>query len=162
MVRGSGRAPRIERQDLPGQRGQGNSEIPDFGSCLQERADKAAERAAARFNAIAQTSAPAGQAALRASFRALARRLDQGTWARRFADPADIQTFLMADPLFKAAKSDEKTRWEALQQALNVFILRGYLSGALGRPYDISHEALIPNWPKFREWLQGPDKLRHR
>jgi hypothetical protein len=40
---------------------------------------------------------------------------------------------------------------------LREFLVRGYLSGGNGVPYDISHEALIRNWPRFQEWLREPE-----
>jgi WD domain, G-beta repeat len=150
----------IERKDLPGQECE-NAEAPDLGACLRARADKAASRAAIRFAAVGGTSVAAGEAALQAAFRALACRSDGTTWARRFAEPDDMKSFMAADRDSDLVKLDEGARWEALRQALHVFLLRGYLSGGSGRPYDISHEALIRNWPKFREWLQGPEEVAY-
>jgi WD40 repeat protein len=150
----------IERQDLPGQVS-AETELPDLGSCLRLRADKAAERAANRFTAVGHTSAGAGEAALRAAFRSLARRTDGSTWARRFAEPHEMRSFMAAEHASATARMTEEVRWEALRQALHIFLLRGYLSGGGGRPYDISHEALIRNWPKFREWLQGPEEVTY-
>jgi hypothetical protein len=46
---------------------------------------------------------------------------------------------------------------EAIQEPLGEFLIRGYLSGGNGSPYDISHEALIRNWPRFQDWLSGPE-----
>jgi hypothetical protein len=99
-------------------------------------------------------------AALEAAFRALARRDDRNAWVRRFADPEEMQAFMAADSIFVDQMKGAAQR-EALRQSLNVFLLRGYLSGGNGRPYDISHEALIRNWPKFREWLQGPEEVTY-
>jgi hypothetical protein len=148
----------IERADLPGQK-DGEVETPDLGACLRERADKAGQRAAARFASVAGTSPDVGEKALQAAFRALARRDDRGTWARRFAEPEDIQAFVAADPGLGITATNKDAQWEALRQALHVFLLRGYLSGGGDRPYDISHEALIRNWPRFREWLRGPEEV---
>lgn len=150
--------PTIERSDLPGSEG-ATGEAPDLGACLRVRADKAAKRAANRFAEVGQTSPEVGEAALQAAFRALARRDDNGTWARRFAEPADINSFMAADPAL--ARMPESLRRDALRGALDVFVLRGYLSGGHGRPYDISHEALIRNWPKFREWLREPEEVAY-
>jgi WD40 repeat protein len=150
----------IERQDLPGQESP-DTEVPDLGSCLGVRADKAAERAANRFAAVGHTSVDAGEAALSAAFRSLARRSDGSTWARRFSEPDDMQAFMAAERTSVIAQMSEDARREALRQALHVFLLRGYLSGGEGRPYDISHEALIRNWAKFREWLQGPEEVTY-
>jgi WD40 repeat protein len=148
----------IERADLPGQK-DGDIEAPDLGSCLRARADKAAERAAGRFAAIGQTSLQEGEKALQAAFRALARRDDRGTWARRFAEPEDMQAFMAADHALEIAQTNQSVAWQALRQALHVFLLRGYLSGDAGRPYDISHEALIRNWRQFEEWLREPEEV---
>lgn len=150
--------PTIKRSDLPGSEG-ATGEAPDLGACLRVRADKAAERAAKRFATVGQTSPEVGEAALQAAFRALARRDDNGTWARRFAEEADITSFMAADPTIGQMEGD--VRWKALCAALDVFLLRGYLSGGHGRPYDISHEALIRNWPKFREWLREPEEVAY-
>jgi hypothetical protein len=46
---------------------------------------------------------------------------------------------------------------EAIQEPLSEFLIRGYLSGGNGSQYDISHEALIRNWPRFQHWLSGPE-----
>jgi hypothetical protein len=154
----TGCPPTIEMKDLPGQV-EPIPDVPDLGSCLRARADKAAERAAQRFAVATQTSIDGGKAALRAAFRALARRVDQGTWARRFAEPEDMKMFMAADPVLRVQGCEEDTRWHGLCDALHVFLLRGYLSGGNSRPYDISHEALIRNWPMFREWLQGPEEV---
>jgi WD40 repeat protein len=152
--------PRLEirREDLPGQP-DGNGNAPDLGSCLRERVNKAAERAAKRFADVGGTTAANGEVALRAAFRTLARRDDRGTWARRFGRPQEMKAFMAADPSLR--QITEEARWEALRHALHVFLLRGYLTGGDGRPYDISHEALIRNWPKFQEWLRDLDEVAH-
>jgi DNA-binding beta-propeller fold protein YncE len=150
--------PTIERSDVPGQADTARG-APDLGACLHVRVDEAAERAAERFAAVGETSRDAGEAALRAAFRALARRDDNGTWARRFAEPDDITCFMSADPTLSQVK--EANRWEAIRHALDIFLLRGYLSGGRSRPYDISHEALIRNWPRFREWLREPEEVAY-
>ncbi len=150
----------IQRADLPGQK-DGEVETPDLGACLRARADRAAERAAERFASTGESSSDAGERALKAAFRALARRDDRGTWARRFAEQEDMQAFMAADPTLEIARANGSLAWEALRQALHVFLRRGYLSGGDGRPYDISHEALIRNWPKFREWLREPEEVAH-
>jgi hypothetical protein len=153
--------PTIERGDLPGQIVSDWQE-PDLGSCLKVRADKAAERAVQRFaEAAGEDIAEAGEAALQATFRALARRNDRGAWARRFANPEDIRSFMDADPILAGSKMSVPKSCEALRQALHVFVLRGYLSGGGLQPYDISHEALIRNWPKFREWLREPEEVTY-
>jgi hypothetical protein len=151
--------PKIERTDLPGQ-DIDHTQPPDLGSSLRVRADRAAERAAGRFARITGTSNAVGMATLQAAFRALARRDDRNAWVRRFADPEEMQAFMAADSIF-VDRMKGAAQEEALRQSLNVFLLRGYLSGGNGRPYDISHEALIRNWPKFREWLQGPEELTY-
>jgi hypothetical protein len=46
---------------------------------------------------------------------------------------------------------------QVIQESLGEFLIRGYLSGGNGSPYDISHEALIRNWPRFQDWLSGPE-----
>lgn len=152
--------PTIERIDLPGQV-DADCEAPDLGSCLRERADKAAERAAKRFAVVGNTSVDAGEKSMQAAFRALARRDDRGTWARRFAEPDDMLSFMAADPALQISETNKHERLEALRKALHVFLLRGYLSGGDGRPYDISHEALIRNWPRFREWLREPEEVAY-
>lgn len=150
----------ITRDDLPGQK-KGWTE-PDLGACLKERADKAEHRAAERFRAIIGTDNEAASAdALQAAFRALARRDDRGNWARRFAGRDEIQAFLKASPDSAVAKFPEEKCWNALKQALNVFLLRGYMSRGGDGKYDISHEALIRNWPLFREWLRDPAEVAY-
>jgi WD40 repeat protein len=152
--------PLIERADLPGQV-DANAEAPDLGACLRERADKADDRAAKRFAKVGNTSQDVGERSMQAAFRALARRDDRGTWARRFAEPDDILSFMAADPALEISETNKLERLEALRKALHVFLLRGYLSGGDGRPYDISHEALIRNWPRFREWLREPEEVAY-
>jgi WD40 repeat protein len=152
--------PGIEREDLPGQV-EANGEAPDLGACLRERADKAADRAAKRFARVGNSSLDVGEKSIRAAFRALARRDDRGTWARRFAEPDDMLSFMAADPALEISEKSKCGRLEALRNALHVFLLRGYLSGGDGRPYDISHEALIRNWPRFREWLREPEEVAY-
>jgi hypothetical protein len=152
--------PTIERKDLPGQ-GSESAQAPDLGACLRVRADKAVAQAAKCFAAVGGISEAAGEAALQAAFRALARRTDRMDWTSRFAEPEEMESFIAADRRPDFARLDEDTRSEALRQALHVFLLRGYLSGGNGRPYEISHDALIRNWPKFLEWLKGPEEVAH-
>jgi WD40 repeat protein len=150
----------IERADLPGQV-DAKAVAPDLGACLRERADKAADRAAERFEKLGRTSPGVGEKSMQAAFRALARRDDRGTWARRFAEPDDMLSFMAADPALRISGANRHRRLQALRNALHVFLLRGYLSGGDGRPYDISHEALIRNWPRFREWLREPEEVAY-
>ena len=133
----------------------------NLSDCLNARADKAADRAAERFAKIAQTDQPVGMDALKAAFRALARRDDKGYWARRFANRSEITAFLEADVGSAVASVPDEERWNALQEALQEFQMRGYLSGGDGRDYDISHEALIRNWKKFQDWLRGPEEVAY-
>jgi hypothetical protein len=149
----------IARQDLPGQAEQWDA--PDLSACLKARADKAADRAAERFATHTATNQAAGTDALQAAFRALARRDDNGNWARRFAGRDEITAFLAADPNLQVVAIPEDSRWAAVAQALNVFLLRGYLNRGGDGKYDISHEALIRNWPLFRNWLRGPNEVAY-
>ncbi len=152
----------ITRQDLVGYHG--DDEVPDLGECLNLRADDACAEAAERFAASvagAGGTKETGDAALRATFRALARRDDIGNWARRFAGRSDIMVFLDADQNSGLARIPDAARWSALQNALNAFLLRGYLNGGGARDYDISHEALIRNWRKFQLWLRDPREVAY-
>ncbi len=149
----------IKHEDLPGQTGKG--EIPDLGACLETRADKAQDRAAERFAEDTGTNKTFGTEALRAAFRALARRDDRGNWARRFAGKEEITAFLKADQDSAVAKFPDQECWNALKQALHVFLLRGYMSRGGEGKYDISHEALIRNWPLFQDWLRDPEEVAY-
>ena len=152
----------IMRDDLPGYHN--DEEVPDLGECLNLRADAACTEAAKRFAraaANAGATEETGEDALRAAFRALARRDDLGNWARRFADPNDIKVFLDAEADSVLARIRDAPRWIALQKALNSFLLRGYLNGGGIRDYDISHEALIRNWRKFQVWLRDPREVAY-
>jgi len=152
----------ITRRDLPGYHGEDG--VPDLGECLNLRADDACAEAAGRF--AASTAGPGatteiGEEALRATFRSLARRDDAGNWARRFAGRSDITVFLDANPNSALARIPDAARWSELQNALNSFLLRGYLNGRGERDYDISHEALIRNWRKFQVWLRDPREVAY-
>ena len=151
--------PEIGVADLPGQRA--GCTVPDLGECLNRRADDACLQAAQRFARIGTTSKETGEGALRAAFRALARRDDIGNWARRFAGHDDITVFLAAEPNSALAGMPDDLRWEALQKALNSFLLRGYLNWGRTGDYDISHEALIRNWKKFQLWLRDPREVAY-
>jgi hypothetical protein len=153
----------VRRSDLPGQTISGNGP-PDLSACLRYRADKATVEAIGRFDAVAGTDRnglSTGGPALQAAFRALARRDDRGNWARRFAAKRDIVAFLDADTTPDLASLTSRLRWKAAKRALRIFVMRGYLSGGDGRPYDISHEALIRNWPQFQEWLRDPIEVAY-
>ena len=150
----------ITRDDLPGNRR--DTSVPDLGECLNARADAACAEAAQRFEASAGQTTRTGEEALRATFRALARRDDNGNWARRFAGRSDITVFLDADSNSPPnGPIGEEQQWIELQKALNSFLLRGYLNGGGDRDYDISHEALIRNWRKFQLWLRDPREVAY-
>jgi WD40 repeat protein len=149
----------IRAADLPGHQHEG--EIPDLGECLNRRADDASHEAAERFASIGTTTTEIGEQALRAAFRALARRDDITNWARRFASRDDITAFLAAEPNSVLAGMHDDLRWTALQKALNSFLLRGYLNRGRTGDHDISHEALIRNWKKFQLWLRDPREVAY-
>jgi hypothetical protein len=151
----------ITSDDLPGQ-------VPawekaDLSACLQARADKANDRAIERFakSIDMKGDGKIGGEALRAAFRSLARRDDQGNWARRFAGRDEIAAFLNADSTSAVAQLPDDLRWRGLQEALRVFLLRGYMSQGNEQKYDISHEALIRNWPLFQGWLRRPEEVAY-
>jgi hypothetical protein len=149
----------ITRKDLPGQAEEWDA--PDLSACLKVRADKAESRAAERFAEHAGTAVEVGKSAIEAAFRALARRDDRGNWARRFAGRGDIIAFLNANPKSEIAKLTDDRKWPAVEEALRVFQLRGYMSRGGEQKYDISHEALIRNWPLFEKWLREPQEVAH-
>jgi hypothetical protein len=149
----------ITRKDLPGQAEEWD--VPDLSACLKVRADKAGSRAAERFAQHAGTTVEVGKSAIEAAFRALARRDDRGNWARRFAGRDEITAFLNADPKSEIAKLTDDRKWPAVEEALHVFQLRGYMSRGGEQKYDISHEALIRNWPLFQEWLRAPQEVAY-
>jgi hypothetical protein len=103
------------------------------------------------------------EAVIRAAFRALARRDDRGNWARRFAGPERIMEFVHADPEATFVRTEganlvvHVVEPAFIGAALQEFIASGYLSGSRDRPFDISHEALIRNWRRFKLWLIEPD-----
>jgi hypothetical protein len=142
----------IQKADLPGQ-GTTLPHIPDLGNCLCRRADKAAERARQRFKKRLGASIDDGERILEAAFRSLARRDDRGNWARRFAAMKDIMAYVGADQSSALAKVPDA----AVRDVLNEMVVRSFLNGGDGAPYDISHEALIRNWPRFQEWLREPE-----
>jgi hypothetical protein len=133
----------------------------DLRACLDRQADRAAENARRAFvgDIRTGTSVPeaAAEAALKATFRALARRDDRGNWARRFARTEDIIAFLDVDPA--AAGQPREKRHHGLSAALNTFRNAGYIGGegTDERPWDISHEALIRNWNRCLLWLREPE-----
>jgi WD40 repeat protein len=149
----------IRAADLPGHQEEG--ETPDLGECLNRRADDACLQAAQRFARIGTTTTETGEEALRAGFRALARRDDVGNWARRFAGREDIAVFLAAEPNSVLAGMPDNIRWTAFQKALTSFLLRGYLNRGRTGDYDINHEALIRNWKKFQLWLRDPREVAY-
>ncbi len=152
----------ITLDDLPGYHADG--QVLDLGECLNLRADDACDEAAAKFaNAAASagTTKVEGEQALTAAFRALARIDDIGNWVRRFAGRQDITVFLNAEKNSPLARMGDELRWTALEDALNSFLVRGYLNGGRTRDYDISHEALIRNWRKFQLWLRDPREVAY-
>jgi hypothetical protein len=103
-----------------------------------------------------ETYRSGGEAAIRAAFRSLARRDDRGNWARRFAELLRVEQFVDADPGALEVSADLQER--GVRAALGEFIAAGYLTGGDGRPYDISHEALIRNWRQCQRWLLAPEE----
>lgn len=77
---------------------------------------------------------------LEAAFVTLARRDDLKRWVRRFARVEDVL----------AASGTSKR--EAVQQALDLFVERRYLTEKDGQ-YDVCHEALIRGWGRYHDWL---------
>ena len=152
---------RVTKADLPQSSTDGRAERgADLAYCLDARANRARDEAAKQFsNAFASDepqahSAAAGEAALRAAIRALARRDDRGNWARRFASIDAMDDFLAIDP--DTSSLPEKDRKYALSKALHVLKVDGYISEGRSREYDISHEALIRNWGTAQAWLREP------
>jgi hypothetical protein len=156
---------RITKIDLPrnptdGRRGRG----ADLAYCLDARANRARDEAIKQFSkAFASDepgahSAAAGEAALRAAIRALARRDDRGNWARRFASIDAMDDFLAIDPDTSSLPLQDRKR--GLSKALHVLKADGYVSEERSREfdnsYDISHEALIRNWGTAQSWLREP------
>jgi hypothetical protein len=161
--------PQPERADSGGHLGQG----ADLAYCLDHQANRALYEAAKEFNKAFESNEPgahsaaAGDAALRAAIRALARRDDRGNWARRFATikatsftspaeptPAAMDDFLAIDPATSSLPVHDRRC--ALSRALQVLKAAGYLSEGVSGEYDISHEALIRNWGHAQTWLREP------
>jgi hypothetical protein len=135
----------------------------DLVACLNARANESYERAIQRYvrtvNATSQTTVnntSGGEAAIRAIFRSLARRDDRGNWARRFAEFDRIAEFLNADRTVPDGSTDLKMK--GLCSVLVELIESGFLTGGDGRPYDISHEALVRNWRQCQLWLLKPEE----
>jgi hypothetical protein len=151
----------ITKNDLPqGSVDRHTERIADLAYCLDARADRARNEAAIQFGkAIASGESAAdptaaGNAALRAAIRALARRDDRGNWARRFATIDAMDAFLAIDP--ETSSLPVQNRRQALTRALHVLKADGYLSEGRSQEYDISHEALIRNWGTALAWLREP------
>jgi TIR domain len=142
--------------DLPGY--EKGTEVPDLGASLNTNADLVASQATQRFAEIVSSKPESGEQGLRAAFRALARRHDNN-WARRIAGEQEINVFLEGDADFSVAAMPKDLRWKALQEALKIFLVSGYLNGGGNRGYDISHEALIRNWRRFQLWLRDPEEV---
>lgn len=155
-------APLIEQRDLPGD--DLATPYPDLDRCLSNRADAAAEESRWRFcnypsegppERMSDDACPPGEIALRAAFSALARQDDRGHRARRFALAAEMIPFLENNEIAREFKPLQAR----LENALSPMIFHGYLTGGGGRPYDISHEALIRNWEHCTRWLQQNEEI---
>jgi hypothetical protein len=151
----------ITREDLPQEHSDERApQDADIAYCLDARADRASIDAHQKFDKAIESgkktahSAEAGNAAMRAAIRALARRDDRGNWARRFASIEAMDAFMAIDP--DTALLPQKKRRQALTEALLVLKADGYLSEGQNRDYDISHEALIRNWGTALIWLREP------
>jgi energy-coupling factor transporter ATP-binding protein EcfA2 len=151
----------LTKADLPGD--DLDTEYPDLDLCLAYRADEAAAEARARFRDYMATTIPAaaeaeecpeGELALRAAFSALARQDDRGNRARRFATLDDMLPFLR-----NSDSVEDDNLKSRLESALSPLIFHGYLTGGNGRPYDISHEALIRNWGHCTRWLRQNEEV---
>ena len=110
---------RIEKHHLPGQAPGAAERVPDLAATLDVRANDARDEAVALFATAVLGAARhadgrlrrrdelepgqrrAGDAAVCAAFRALARRDDRGNWARRFAGTAEMAELLRADPAIR-------------------------------------------------------------
>ena len=108
------------------------------------------------------TTQETGEEALRATFRALARRDDNGNWARRFAGRSDITVFLDAGLEFAAKRPDRRrTAMDRVPEGAEFVSVAGIPERRENRDYDISHEALIRNWRKFQLWLRDPREVAY-
>ena len=167
---------RIEKRHLPGQAPGAAEGVPDLAATLDARADDARDEAVALFATAVLGAArhadgrlrrrdelepgqqKAGDAAVCAAFRALARRDDRGNWARRFAGTAEMAELLRADPAVRDGRPPiaAAAMENGLGLAMAGFTGRGFVE-ARKDCYDISHEALIRNWQLFQAWLRDPD-----
>jgi hypothetical protein len=128
-----------------------SAEKADVRRCLEDKAR--------RTEALAETSVKEAigrdlkEAPLKAMCRALARRDDRGNWARRYASVASIDAFLKCDEA--AGNCGDVDRMKAIEATTKVFVREGLLHRSSDSGlFDISHEALIRNWNKCREWLR--------
>jgi hypothetical protein len=153
---------RIEREDLPGD--DLSTPYPDLDCCLSFRADCAAKEARGRFQdpladgapaLLSAEDCPAGEAALRAAFTALARQDDRNNRARRFATIEEMTAYLGDSDLIREYEPLQRR----IERALSPLIFHGYVSGGGDRPYDISHEALLRNWDRCTGWLRENEEV---
>jgi hypothetical protein len=149
----------IRCEHLPGVRTAGDrTSAADLKACLDALADNALNEA---IEFLKQPPLKLRQdvadVPVCAAFLALAHRDDRRNWARRFADLQLIGEFVRAH---LPPADRQRLDWDIeIEKALRIFITAGYLTGGNGKPYDISHEALISNWDRFRRWLLSTDEV---
>lgn len=88
--------------------------------------------------------------AVQTAFCAMARQDDRGNWARRSVSAKWIAELL--DDI-----APDQAHRKAADEVLRIFHKHGYLNRSItreGEEFDVSHEALIRNWPKYEEWLR--------
>jgi hypothetical protein len=115
-----------------------------------------AESAFRRAQDIYQAKRPRGQAvspglALQAAFCEMASLDENRRYYRAFREAAEI-----------VARRFESTNPEtiiALDAALAEFETRGLLSSTVSGARDVTHEALIRNWPRLASWVAEDNKV---
>ena len=128
-----------------------SSEKADVRRCLEDKARRT--EALAKSSVEKAIGRDLKEAPLKAMCRALARRDDRGNWARRYASVASVDAFLKCDEA--AENCGDADRLKAIAATTKVFVREGLLQqSSVSGLFDISHEALIRNWDKCREWLR--------
>src|SRR5262249_38397818 len=138
---------------------------------LAEDAERAFESAKEIFAKEAKRPDISPELALQAAFCELASLDENQRFYRLFRTPAEIArdrfplpaknaSGRASDPASLALPNGVGPLADALDHALKEFTKTGLLSKRRSGAWNVTHEALLRNWPRVAAWVKAEDQVR--